>query len=297
MKKTYFYVAAAIFCWSTVATVSKLLLSTLDSFQLLCFSSLFAFLFLLVFNVVRGNFKEFKSYKAKDFFVSVIITIPSTVLYYLFYYSGADLMPASQAFIVNYMWPIMSIVFACIVLREKLTWRKIVAILISFAGVMISSQISFANVDKTMLLGAVLCLLGAMSYGLFTALNQKYNYNKWLSMMLGYLASFIVSFAIISFKGEVFMPNAVQWAGFAWNGIFTMAIANVCWVLALRLGNTAKVSNLAYITPFVSLVWVAIFLKEKIEIYSIIGLIMIVLGIFVQMKKGNVKNAQNAKGN
>lgn len=64
-----------------------------------------------------------------------------------------------------------------------------------------------------------------------------------------------------------------------------MAIANVCWVEALRLGNTAKVSNLAYITPFVSLVWVAIFLKERIEIYSIIGLIMIVLGIFVQMER------------
>lgn len=285
MKKTYFYVAAAIFCWSTVATISKLLLNTLDSFQLLCFSTLFAFLFLLGYNLVTGNIKKFKTYKVKDYFGSVIITIPSTVLYYLFYYSGADLMPASQAFIVNYMWPIMSIVFACIVLGERLTWRKIIAILISFAGVMISSRISFANVDKTMLLGAVLCLLGAMSYGLFTALNQKYNYDRWLSMMLGYLASFIVSLVIISFKGEVFMPNSIQWAGFAWNGIFTMAIANVCWVQALRSGNTAKVSNLAYITPFVSLVWVAIFLKEKIEIHSIIGLVMIVMGIFVQMKK------------
>ena len=107
-------------------------------------------------------------------------------------------MPASQAFIVNYMWPIMSIVFACIVLREKLTWRKIIAILISFAGVMVSSRISFSNIDKKILLGAILCLLGAMSYGLFTALNQKYNYNRWLSMMLGYLASFIISLAIIS---------------------------------------------------------------------------------------------------
>lgn len=210
MKKTYFYVAAAIFCWSTVATISKLLLSTLDSFQLLCFSSLLAFLFLLVFNTIKGNIKELKSYKAKDFFVSVIITIPSTVLYYLFYYSGTDLMPASQAFIVNYMWPIMSIVFACIVLREKLTWRKIIAILISFAGVMVSSRISFSNIDKKILLGAILCLLGAMSYGLFTALNQKYNYNRWLSMMLGYLASFIISLAIISAKGEVFMPTCIQ---------------------------------------------------------------------------------------
>ena len=287
MKKTYFYVATAIFCWSTVATISKLLLTTLDSFQLLCFSALFAFLFLLGYNIVTGNIKKFKTYTVKDFVVSVLITIPSTVLYYVFYYSGTDLMPASQAFIVNYMWPIMSIVFACIVLGDKLTFRKVLAILISFAGVMISSRISFSNIDREMLMGAVLCLLGAMSYGLFTALNQKYNYDRWLSMMLGYLASFIVSLIIISAKGEAFLPSGIQWAGFAWNGIFTMAIANVCWVQALRLGNTAKVSNLAYITPFASLVWTVIFLKEKIEIYSIIGLVMIVLGIFVQMKRSS----------
>ena len=52
----------------------------------------------------------------------------------------------------------------------------------------------------------------------------------------------------------------------------------------LEKGDTAKISNLAYITPFLSLIWTALILKESFNIYSILGLIVIVLGIFIQMK-------------
>ena len=58
-------------------------------------------------------------------------------LYYSFYYIGMGRMLASQAFIINYLWPIMSILFAAILLKEKLTFRKGIAISLSFVGVMI----------------------------------------------------------------------------------------------------------------------------------------------------------------
>ena len=69
-----------------------------------------------------------------------------------------------------------------------------------------------------------------------------------------------------------------------YNGICNMAIAATAWALALDSGKTAKISNLAYITPFLSLVWTAVFLKEQIHLSSVLGLTVIVLGIFVQLK-------------
>lgn len=63
-----------------------------------------------------------------------------------------------------------------------------------------------------------------------------------------------------------------------------MATASTSWLFALACGKTAKVSNLAYITPFLSLVWTALVLKESISVYSVVGLIVIVLGIFIQLK-------------
>ncbi len=223
-----------------------------------------------------------KKYTLKDYLLSVVITLPSTVFYYVFYYLGTNLMPASQAFIVNYLWPIMSVLFACIILREKLTVRIISAILISFLGVLISMMNSFGKTETSMLLGGFFCLLGAMSYGIFTSLNKKYNYDKWLIMMVGFFSSFVLTFIINAFEHKLFIPSFTEMMGFAWDGIFTKALASVCWTMALQKGNTAKISNFAYITPFLSLVWTSVFLHEKITLYSIAGLIVIVAGILIQ---------------
>ena len=116
MKKPYILAAITVFLWSTIATVSKLMLDSVNSFQFLWISSLFAFLFLGIVNIFNKKIKMLKGYTIKDYITIILIGLPGTAFYYLFYYSGADLLPASQAFIINYMWPILSVVFACILL-------------------------------------------------------------------------------------------------------------------------------------------------------------------------------------
>ena len=46
--------------------------------------------------------------------------------------------------------------------------------------------------------------------------------------------------------------------------------------------NTAKIANLAYLTPFLSLVVSAVFLDEKIQLRALIALFFIIGGIFLQ---------------
>jgi len=285
MKKTYFYAGVSIFCWSTVATTCKILLRELNNIQLLWMNSLIAGLFLLLLNICLGNFKKHKNYKLKDYFIMVAIGIPSTIFYYMFYYAGTDILPASQAFIINYLWPIMSVVFACIILREKFTAKKLIAIFISFFGVIVVMGGDMNGFNGQMLLGVICCILGAVSYGIFTALNQKMNYNKSMTLMVSYFATFIFTTLINLINGDIFIPGTNQMLGFVWNGIFPVAIANTFWVMALENGKTEKISNLAYITPFLSLVWTYLFLDEAIKLNSLVGLIVIIFGILIQMKE------------
>ena len=55
MKKSYILAFSAIFFWSTMATVSKLLLGSFNSVFVLLVSSVFAFIFLLVKNIITHN--------------------------------------------------------------------------------------------------------------------------------------------------------------------------------------------------------------------------------------------------
>ena len=111
-------------------------------------------------------------------------------------------------------------------------------------------------------------------------------------MTVAMLTAFIPSLIITLFRGENPIISSVQLPAMIWSGVATMALANLAWVLALSYGNTAKISNLAYITPFLSLVWTFIVLDEPIELFSILGLCLIVIGIFIQLKDNSSEKSK-----
>ena len=218
------------------------------------------------------------------------IGLPGVFLYYVFYYSGATRLPASQAFITNYLWPVMSIVFAVIILREKMSIPKVIAVAMSFAGVFTVAGNDILSFSKDGITGTLFCLAGAVCYGLFTILNKKSPYDKQISMTAAMLVAFLLSLIPAVTVGGGLRIGLSQLPGILWNGVFTMALANLFWSLALSGGNTARISNLAYITPFLSLVWTFFILHEPINPLSVVGLCLIVGGIFIQLRCDGAKS-------
>ncbi len=284
MKKSFIFAGISILLWSTMATVSKLLLDSMIGMQVLCIGALFAAVFLFLLGLCNGKVRQMRQLSAKDYLKMVIAGLPGTFLYYMFYYIGAARLPASQAFIINYLWPIMSVVFACVLLKEKMTVRKAVAIVLSFLGVVIVTGGDLLHLTVQTGIGIGGCILGAVSYGIFTSLNQKWRYDTQTATMVAFGATFVIALAVNAINGNMFLPQAAQLAGLAFNGVLSFAIPTMCWILALSSGNTAKISNLAYITPFLSLVWTSLLLKEPITVYAVVGLFVIILGIFIQLK-------------
>lgn len=287
MKKQYIYAAVSIFLWSTLAVSAKLLLGNYNNMQVLCISSLFAAAVMLLIIGFTGRLKLFKEYGIKDIIKLGTVGFPGIFLYHALYYGGAALLPASQSFVINYLWPVLSIVFACIILKEKMTAKKIIAVLLSFLGVSVVTSGALSQANKGGFTGAVLCMLAAISYALYTVLNKKYDYDQFFAMMINCLISFLLTAVYLMLRKEFVFPPVSELPGFIWSGVLTIAIPSVTWILALKNGNTAKISNLAYITPFLSLLWSALILKEELTINCITGLMLILSGILIQMKKEN----------
>ncbi|MBQ3404732.1 MAG: DMT family transporter [Oscillospiraceae bacterium] len=83
--------------------------------------------------------------------------------------------------------------------------------------------------------------------------------------------------------GVLSLPSPHQLAGLAVYGVFCDGVAYVTWLLAIERGNTAVISNLAYITPFISLLVTHYILGEAVTLYSVLGLLLIITGIAVQL--------------
>ena len=285
MKKSYFYALVSVFFWSTTTTVSKLLLHSISTMQVLAVSSVFATLFLLMVNVFKGNFKQLKSYQPRDYLVLAGVGFLGMFLYRMLLFFGVARMLASQAMIVNYLWPIMAVLASCVILREKLTVRKAIAVVMSFLGVVIvTTGGSAAGLSGSDLTGTVLVAVAAVFYGMFVAINKRLQYDSFVSMMFYNAVAAICAILGTLFSGETLLLTLSQNLGLVWVGVCNTAIGFVAWDLAMKTGDTAKVANLAYITPFLSLVVAYFLLGDPITIWSVGGLTVIVAGILLQLK-------------
>ena len=283
MKKSYIFAIITVVIWATMAAVVKLILFDIPNLQALSISSYFAFAFLLVLNVKTGKIRTMKTYKIKDYGIIAGLGFVGLFVYSALYFYGLTHLSSQEACIVNYLWPIMLVIFSCIILKEKMTVLKGVAMVCSFVGIVILSIGSLGTGQGNVAAGIVSCIIAAVCYGLYSVLNKKADYDQNICQMIIWLVVGVCSM-VLGLLTETWVPiTGAQWIGILWLGIAIDAVAYLLWALALKgAENTAKIANLAFLVPFLSLVVSAVFLKEKIQPRALVALIFIVGGIIIQ---------------
>ncbi len=221
-------------------------------------------------------------YTPKDYMYMVFLGILGSFVYYILLYGAFDMAKAQEVFIINYLWPILVVIFALFILKETLTPVKAASILISFTGVIIIvTKGNVLSVNFNSIEGDLLAFFGAVSFALFSVLGKGSKYDETIAVFVYFLSSFIISLVFLPFtKTETINLNILFWLMV--NGVFVNGISYVFWFYALKNGNIHIVSNAVYLTPFIALIFINIFLNETIHLYSIIALTLIILGIFMQ---------------
>ena len=284
-KKTALMEAmGAILLWGIMPTCTKLLVTQIEPMFALALTCLFATLFLAVYYAIKGKLKELSGLTPNTFLRMTLIGSLGVFFYSFFYFSGNTMLPAQTAYIINDLWPACIILFSCMILKEKLTVGKLLAVLMSFAGVVIvATNGSFQSFDLSSTKGALFCLGAAISYGFYAVLNKREAYDKEISVLVAFATSGLAAFVCALFMGQVRPLSLKEWGGSAFSGAICNGLPGVLWVVALQNGNTAILANLAYLTPVVSLIVTHFVLGEPITIWSLVGTALIVSGIFVQI--------------
>ena len=131
--------------------------------------------------------------------------------------------------------------------------------------------------------GIVACVTAAVCYGLFSVLNKKHSLNQNITMMWIWLTVSVCSL-VSGMIFEKWQPIVgIQWLGLGWLGVVVNAVAYLLWAIALKNAeDSAKVANLAYLVPFLSIVLSSVVLKEQITVNMVIAVVLIVGGILLQ---------------
>lgn len=283
-KKAYLYAVAVVSIWSTVASAFKISLRYVDFLQLLFFASSVSLFILFIILVIQNKLSLFAKYSKRDYLRSALLGFLNPLFYYVVLFKAYSLLPAQQAVSLNYTWAIQIVLLSIPLLKQKIGFKNILAIVISYFGVVIIATggnilaLRFANLN-----GILLALCSAVIWALFWIYNVKDKRDEVTKLFLNFLFGFIFIFIYILFSEKLVIPKIPGFIGVVYVGIFEMGVTFVLWLKALKLSKTtAQVSNLIYLTPFLSLVVINITVGEKILISTIVGLIFIVTGIIIQ---------------
>jgi drug/metabolite transporter (DMT)-like permease len=286
--RAYFYGLIAVLLWATVASAFKLSLRVLSPLQLLTAAALCSTLALLGLLTAQRKLGQLRGLSRRAWATSALAGLLNPLLYYLVLFEAYARLPGQEAQPLNYVWSITLALLSIPLLKQRIRAASLLALAVSFAGVVVIATrghvLAFRIADP---LGVSLALGSSIFWALYWILNLRDPRDSVVKLFLGFAFGSAYALLYSALRGE---PIAVSWpgvAGAAYVGLFEMGFTFVLWLTALALSRTtARVSNLIFLAPFVSLVLLHFVAGEAIFPSSVIGLVFIVAGIALQRRFG-----------
>lgn len=295
-KKAYIYALCSVGMWSTVATAFKISLRSMSYIQLLLWAAIVSTVVLFIILLVQGKSHLIRQSSPKQHLHSFLLGSLNPFIYYTVLFKAYEILPAQEAVTLNYTWPIMIVLLSIPLLKQKIKPISILAICISFIGVIIiATQGNLQGFTLSNIKADLLPLGSAVIWAIYWIYNKKDQRDAVVKLFLNFSYGLILIFVFSFLSSNITLPPREGLLGAVYVGIFEMGLTFVLWLKALETSSTsAQVSNFIYITPFFSLLIVSLVVGEKILLPSITGLILILIGIFMQQYYGE-KNARNVR--
>ncbi|SHO55504.1 DMT family transporter [Vibrio quintilis] len=284
-KRALFFGLSAVILWSTVATAFKLTLAEFTPVQMLVIACTVSSCVLFILCLCQRKTKQIiPTFQAQPA-IFILSGLINPLGYYLILFKAYSLLPASQAQAINYSWAITLTIMAAIFLGQPIRRKDYLAAVICYLGVLIiatSGQLLSLHFQSPA--GVGLALLSTLLWAGYWILNTRNKADPIISILLGFLVALPLT-ALLAFfeQADWTIQHLSGWLSAIYIGVFEMGITFFLWITALRLTqNTSRISNLIFISPFLSLVFLATIIHEPIHISTVIGLVIIITGLIIQ---------------
>lgn len=281
------YALIAVLLWSTVATAFKITLLYLTPLQMVAIASTVSWLVLLGLTWQQGKWHQLiPTWRERPWFF-VMLGLLNPAVYYLVLFEAYARLPASQAQPLNYTWAIALTFLAALFLKQRIRRRDWVAAALGYFGVLvIATRGDLLGLSFDSPFGVGLALLSTFLWAAYWILNTRHSADPVVCLTLGFTVAVPLLLAAMLINGGFAGVAAIPWQGWlavSYVGMFEMGITFFFWLKAMREAtNVALISNLIFISPFISLLLLAAIIGERIYPSTVTGLLFIVAGLLIQ---------------
>ena len=222
--------------------------------------------------------------KVKDIPLFLALGLVSILFFTCCYFTAIRLMTMSTAAILLYTSPIWVMILAVIFLKEKLTARKVIALILAFAGCVLVSGFG----GKVTLPGILFGLGSGLGYGLYSIFGsfalRKYSpfTVTCYTFLIAGLGSIAVSDPADLFSKIASADNRLALAGFVLlTAVVTAVIPFLFYTLGLNRTTAGRAAVLATVEPAAATLFGVFVMNERIGIASAVGILLVFAAIIV----------------
>lgn len=199
-------------------------------------------------------------------------------------FKAYDLLPAQQALSLNYTWAILLPLLSVPLLAQKLRKSDITSAIVAYLGVfVIATNGDLTGFSFESGTGVMLALTSTLLWSLYWIINTKDKGDPVVSLLLSFLVG--LPFILVTLLATQELPswNAQAFAAGIYVGLFEMGITFVLWLVALKKADrTASISTMVFMSPVMSIGFIAWILQEEIAKSTYVGLSLILMALALQ---------------
>ncbi|NQV01279.1 MAG: DMT family transporter, partial [Bacteroidia bacterium] len=219
-RKAYLFALSALLFWSTIGSAMKISLRHIDFIQLLLFANLVAVMVLFIILVFQHKLWLLHGLRLRDWGSSAILGLLNPFLYYMVLLVAYDLLQAQEAGTLNYIWPLILVLLSIPLLKQRISIWSLIAILISFAGLLIiSTRGDILGLSFSSPLGVAMAVGSAVFWALYWILNMKDPREDVSKLFLNFCFGFLYILIVYLIRGDFMIPTWQGVAGSVYLGI------------------------------------------------------------------------------
>ena len=193
----------------------------------------------------------------------------------------------ATATLCYYMQPIFVILASPILLKEKLTPKKVICVLVALVGMVFVSGVLQTGIPALSEAKGILYGLGAaLFYATVVLMNKKITnisaYDKTI-MQLGMGAIVLSPYVMLTldFGTATLSMTPSLWALLLFVGLVHTGVAYALYFDSMKDLKAQTIAIFSYIDPIVAIILSALLLKENMGLYGVIGAVLVLGSTFI----------------
>jgi drug/metabolite transporter (DMT)-like permease len=174
--------------------------------------------------------------------------------YHALYFAALRLAPPAEAGLVNYLWPLLIVLFSALLPGERLRAAHVAGAGLGFAGlVALTGGRGGLGLDPGAAPGYACAFVAAFVWAGYSVLSRRFGEVPTDAIAGFCLATAALSLAAhVAFEATVWPASAGQWAAVVGLGIGPVGAAFYLWDVGVKRGDIRLLGVASYATPVLS---------------------------------------------